>query len=67
MNSSKTQTANLSIIDINGRIVLNAIVQLQQGNNRINKNIPAISKGIYYVKVSTTDETVVNNTLSLNQ
>ena len=64
VNSSKTQTANLSIIDISGRTVLNTGVQLQKGNNTINKNIPPIAKGIYYVKLFTNEETIVKNTFS---
>ena len=66
INSTKTQTANLSIIDISGRTVLNTLILLQKGDNTIRKNIPALAKGIYYVKLSTADETVVHNTLSRN-
>ena len=64
ISSAKSQTANISIIDINGRTVLNTAIQLQKGNNTINKNIPVIAKGIYYVKLFTNEDTVVKNTLS---
>ncbi|MBK8496131.1 MAG: T9SS type A sorting domain-containing protein [Chitinophagaceae bacterium] len=66
INSSKSQTAHISIVDLSGRIILNAPVFLQKGNSAITKNIPAISKGIYYVRLFTADETVVKNTFSTN-
>ncbi|MGB5006768.1 MAG: T9SS type A sorting domain-containing protein, partial [Ferruginibacter sp.] len=66
INSSKSQTAHISIVDLSGRMILNAPVFLQKGNSAITKNIPAITKGIYYVRLFTTDETVVKNTFSTN-
>ncbi|MBL0183957.1 MAG: T9SS type A sorting domain-containing protein [Chitinophagaceae bacterium] len=64
INSSKMQPANLSIIDATGRIILNTPVHLQAGTNNVIKNIPSISNGVYYVRLFTTDETVVNSTIS---
>ncbi len=61
VNSAKTQSANLSIIDVNGRIVLNTNIQLQKGNNTISKNIPHLAKGIYYLRLFTDEETIVKN------
>lgn len=58
------QPANLSIIDATGRIILNTPVHLQAGTNNVIKNIPSISNGVYYVRLFTTDETVVNSTIS---
>lgn len=66
VSSPKSQSANLSIIDVSGRVILNTSLQLSKGNNMINRNIPAITKGIYYVEVFTNEETVVKNTLSQN-
>lgn len=66
INSSKSQTANISIIDASGRAVLNSGIVLQKGNNTISKNIPAMANGIYYIKLVTADETVVKNTFSRN-
>ncbi|MBK7556880.1 MAG: T9SS type A sorting domain-containing protein [Chitinophagaceae bacterium] len=59
MNSAKTQTALLSVTDAGGRTVFNSMVTLQKGNNSITKGIPALSAGIYHVKLFTTDEVVV--------
>ena len=66
INSTKTQAASLSIIDVTGRVLLNAEIKLQKGNNTITKSHPAISKGIYYVRIFTPEETVVHNTVSRN-
>lgn len=65
INSTKAQTANLSIIDVSGRTVLNTGIQLQKGNNTINKTV-SLSGGIYYIRLFTTDETVVKNTMTRN-
>ncbi|HQW92825.1 MAG TPA: right-handed parallel beta-helix repeat-containing protein [Ferruginibacter sp.] len=59
VNSAKTQTALLSVTDAGGRTVFNSMVTLQKGNNSITKGIPALSAGIYHVKLFTTDEVVV--------
>ena len=64
INSSKMQPANLSIIDATGRIILTTPVQLQAGNNNIVKNSPSLPNGVYYVRLFTAEETVVNSTIS---
>ncbi len=66
INSTKAQTANLSIIDISGRSVLNTQVSLQIGNTTISKSTSVLTQGIYYVKLFTPEETVVKNTVSRN-
>jgi len=66
INSTKTQTANLSVFDISGRTFLNSAILLQKGNNTIHKSTLTLSKGIYYVKLFTTDEIIVKNTFSGN-
>jgi len=66
IQSSKAQAANLSVIDVSGRTVLNSAIQLQEGNNTITKNIPNLLQGIYYIRLFTTEEAVVKNTVSRN-
>jgi len=66
VNSKQTQKANISIMDISGKTILNSDVVLQKGISVITKNIPVIPKGIYYIKLFTSDETIVKNTLSRN-
>ena len=62
----QAQPPKLSIIDISGRLVLNSTIQLQKGNTTINKNIPAVASGIYFIRVSTSTENVVRKTISSN-
>ncbi len=59
VNSSKKQTALLSIIDAGGRTVFNATIPLQTGNNPITKAIPVLSAGIYHLRLFTTEELIV--------
>jgi len=66
INSIQAQSANLSIIDVSGRTVLNSGIQLQRGTNTITKNIPNLLQGIYYVKLFTADEVLVKNALTRN-
>jgi hypothetical protein len=66
VNSKQTQKANISIMDISGKTILNSDVVLQKGISTITKNIPLIANGIYYIKLFTSDKTVVKNTLSHN-
>jgi len=62
--NGQNQTALLSVYDGNGRLFLNEKIQLQKGTTNITKNAPLFTKGIYYVKVTTGDETAVKNILS---
>ena len=64
ISSSKTQAANLTITDVSGRIILNTQLQLEKGDNTITKNIPAIAKGIYYLRLVTEDQMQVKNIFS---
>ncbi|HMK03313.1 MAG TPA: T9SS type A sorting domain-containing protein [Ferruginibacter sp.] len=66
VTSTQAQSANLSIIDVSGRTILNSSVILQQGSNTISKKIPSIPNGIYYVKLFTNNDVVVKNALSRN-
>ena len=64
VNSTQNQKANVMVFDQNGRMMLNEATILQKGGNIINKNISSISRGIYYVKLSTADEMAVKNILA---
>ena len=59
--STQNQKANLIIFDQAGKVILNEPVNLQKGMNTINKTTPVIPKGIYYLKLFTSDATVVKN------
>ncbi|HNG62610.1 MAG TPA: T9SS type A sorting domain-containing protein [Ferruginibacter sp.] len=64
VSSSKAQAANLVIADAAGRLILSAPVQLQAGINTLNKSMPAIAAGIYYLRLFTTEESVVKSIIS---
>ena len=66
VNSTKTQTAKLSIIDVTGRTVLNTPVQLQKGSNSFTKTVPALFTGVYYVKLFSNGQIVIKNTFTIN-
>jgi hypothetical protein len=59
--STENQRANIILFDQGGRVILNEAVTIQKGINTINKTTPTISKGIYYLKLFTSDATVVKN------
>ncbi|MEO8569225.1 MAG: T9SS type A sorting domain-containing protein, partial [Ginsengibacter sp.] len=62
LNSDREQSVRAAITDVTGRIYFTESLQLQAGTNSFNKNIPAFSKGIYYLKFST-DEELITKTL----
>ncbi|MEP6675980.1 MAG: T9SS type A sorting domain-containing protein [Ferruginibacter sp.] len=64
VNSSQSKTANLALVDANGRILLNTPVTLQKGVNSIEKSTGTLSKGIYYIKLFTEDDRVVKSIMS---
>ena len=66
INSSQSQEADLSIIDMSGRTVLTTRVILQTGNNTITKTVSSLTNGIYYVRLLTKDNKVVKNAISRN-
>ena len=53
VSTSESQLLSFAVADVSGRIVVAKNIQLQAGTNNIIANIPAISKGIYYVKMQT--------------
>lgn len=64
ISSSQSLPAAISIIDMNGRVVSAAKVQLQSGANSFIINIPALPAGIYYIRLFTNNGTVVTKALS---
>jgi len=64
INSAKTQSANLAVIDASGRIILNTSITLQNGVNTIFKTLPAIANGLYYVKIVSAEETIVKSSIA---
>jgi hypothetical protein len=64
VNATQNVKALLMVFDANGRSYLNTPVVLQPGLNRIDKNISAAAKGIYYVRLVTADEGLVKNVMA---
>ncbi|MFT3680253.1 MAG: right-handed parallel beta-helix repeat-containing protein [Ferruginibacter sp.] len=64
LTSDKKQPVNVAVIDASGRALLTTQVLTQQGSARIEKNIPAISTGVYYVKVFTEEDSYTKTLLS---
>jgi hypothetical protein len=52
---------NMQIFSINGSLISERTISLEQGTNNITENVSEFSKGIYFVKFtnSTTNETIV--------
>ncbi len=68
MNSGKQQVMNLAVVDVSGRTLLTTSVTLQKGYNTFSKFLPHATKGIYYIKLITTDNFVVKPVMSgINQ
>jgi len=59
--SNQNQKATLALFDANGRLFFNDAVQLQKGITTINKTTAMLSAGVYYVRLTTADETAVKN------
>ena len=53
--SNQNDLANLTITDITGRIVNNSVQQINAGLTLININISESGKGVYFVKVNTSE------------
>ncbi|MBL0183868.1 MAG: T9SS type A sorting domain-containing protein [Chitinophagaceae bacterium] len=64
ITSATNQTVGLTIIDASGRTILNYGITLQKGSNTINKSIPGLAKGIYYIRLFAPGETVVKNSFA---
>ncbi|MBS1511809.1 MAG: right-handed parallel beta-helix repeat-containing protein [Bacteroidetes bacterium] len=66
VNSAQTEKANITVVDVNGRILLNMVSLLQKGINTIDNPVSTMAPGIYYIKVYTGAETAVKNVLATN-
>ncbi|MDQ6762504.1 MAG: T9SS type A sorting domain-containing protein, partial [Bacteroidota bacterium] len=64
LNSDHAQSIRAAITDASGRVFFNTSLQLQAGVNSIAKNIPKLSKGIYFIKFSAGDELITKSLLS---
>lgn len=58
--SSSATSAEIQIVDMMGRIVKNKNIELTEGNNSIENDLSEISKGVYFVRLTS------NNTLLFN-
>ncbi len=64
ISSTKTQAASLVIVDATGRTIFTSSLQLQTGVNNLSKNTPPVSSGIYYIRLFTSDESIVKSIIS---
>ncbi|MEO5892976.1 MAG: right-handed parallel beta-helix repeat-containing protein [Ferruginibacter sp.] len=64
INSGSQQSMYLAIIDVNGRIIFTMPAQLRKGYNLIDKQIPAITTGIYYIKLLTSGQALTRTVIS---
>jgi hypothetical protein len=64
INSNKNQKANLVLFSNNGSKLCSETLILQKGVNAASKKTAALSAGTYYIKIYTTEETVVKQIMS---
>ncbi len=64
VSSSKNQLINIVVIDAAGRLIMKKQVQLQAGSNTVAGDIPALTKGIFYLNLFTDESNVVRTVLS---
>jgi hypothetical protein len=62
--STQQQPTNLLVLDASGRTMVSKSLQVQNGLNQYSVNLPAVSKGIYYMKLITGDESLVKPIMS---
>ncbi len=67
INSPEAMPAELSIADMNGRIVFKTDIQLQKGTATYSRNTMPLPAGIYFVRLFTGQEAVVKKVLSNNR
>lgn len=60
MDVEKSETADVSITDINGRKVYSRPVTVTQGNNNFSVDVNNFSKGTYYIKVQLSNGSYTN-------
>jgi hypothetical protein len=64
VSTSTAQLFSFAVTDVSGRIIINRNVQLEAGNNNVVTNIPAINKGVYYVRMQTPGSIITKPVLS---
>jgi hypothetical protein len=64
VSAAKNQLINIVAVDAAGRVVMKKQVQLQVGVNTISSDVPAVSKGIFYINLFTDESNVVRTLLS---
>lgn len=64
VNSPQSQSAGLSILNMNGQVVFNTEIQLQKGVNTFTRDIPLLPAGIYFFRLFTKEETIVKKVFS---
>jgi trimeric autotransporter adhesin len=56
VSSERNAKANITVTDLSGKIVLQVNTTLTSGDNNINFNVSAFSKGTYYVRLTSDEE-----------
>jgi hypothetical protein len=51
LNSSMQQNLKLEIFDIAGSVVFKSIIELQQGNQKIDADVSSLSSGMYFLQI----------------
>ena len=64
INSKDAQLINMVVADVSGRILYSNPLQLQIGLNVIDKKIPSVINGVYFVKLFSTNEVISKSVLS---
>ncbi len=59
----KMGTLLIQVLDINGKVVLNSLVGLDEGASKINVNTDVLAVGVYSIKVSFNDQLIQVNKL----
>lgn len=58
LTSTEQQPFSFVVTDVNGRVLLNKYVELQAGYNTLSATLPVSAKGIYYVKMISSNSTL---------
>jgi hypothetical protein len=58
--SSHTTDAQIEILDMIGKVVSVKNITVEAGNNTIENDLQEFAKGVYFIKVATTDEILYN-------
>ena len=64
LNSNDAQSINMLVADVSGRILLTNQIHLSRGNNIIDKKLPSVNTGIYFIKLFNNLEVISKSILS---